>query len=59
MKKVFLLHARAQSGKDTCASIMKEFLESKSKEEEFDRALLAYKSRDRRFGGVKNETENN
>ena len=41
------------------AEDIKEFLESKSKEEEFDRALLAYKSRDRRFGGVKNETENN
>lgn len=30
MKKIFLLHAHAQSGKDTCASMMKEFLESKN-----------------------------
>ena len=29
------------------------------KEEEFDKALLAFKSRDRRFGGVKDETKSN
>ena len=29
------------------------------KEEEFDKALLEYQTRDRRFGGVKYETENN
>ena len=29
------------------------------KEEAFDNALLVFKSRDRRFGGVKDETKNN
>ena len=28
------------------------------KEEEFDKALLEYQRRDRRFGGIKDETKN-
>lgn len=31
MDKVFLLHARAQSGKNTCANIMKEYYETQGK----------------------------
>ena len=31
MDKVFLLHARAQSGKNTCANLMKEYYEQKGK----------------------------
>ena len=31
MEKIYLLHARAQSGKDTCAAIMKQELEKQGK----------------------------
>ena len=31
MDKVFLLHARAQSGKNTCANLMKEYYEQRGK----------------------------